>query len=276
MKNNIEIKENSFKYSIIFTILSLGTMWIFSGYLMMNPQYLDKFDIAMFFPATIAIIMNIVIYKSGKKVIEPLIRRISIKSLLFGFLYPVGVIGGISLITYFLGITTLDQEKVPFLLHILSPKILFMIYILNFGRILGEEYGWRGFLLEHFSIALGKLKATLLVGLIWGLWHAPLVYILAITYKVEHPILLTLLQLSAVFIFSFPFSYAYFMGRNILPPMILHLTWNLFNPIILGNLYANQTGIMKGNITLINGEALGGILVGSLFAIWLFKTKKFK
>ncbi len=39
---------------------------------------------------------------------------------------------------------------------------------------LGEELGGRGYLLPRL-LPLGKTKAYLLLGVIWGLWHAPLV-----------------------------------------------------------------------------------------------------
>ncbi len=39
---------------------------------------------------------------------------------------------------------------------------------------LGEELGWRGFLLPNL-MPLGQRKAILVSGLIWGLWHAPAV-----------------------------------------------------------------------------------------------------
>lgn len=47
-----------------------------------------------------------------------------------------------------------------------------------FNSIFGfaEELGWRGYLLPKL-MPLGKLKAYLLVGLIWGAWHWPLVLV---------------------------------------------------------------------------------------------------
>ncbi len=44
----------------------------------------------------------------------------------------------------------------------------------NLIPALGEELGWRGWLLPKL-MPLGTLPALLVTGLIWGLWHAPLV-----------------------------------------------------------------------------------------------------
>ncbi len=40
----------------------------------------------------------------------------------------------------------------------------------------GEEFGWRGYLLPKL-MPLGRLKAYIVVGVIWGLWHAPLIVV---------------------------------------------------------------------------------------------------
>jgi uncharacterized protein len=42
------------------------------------------------------------------------------------------------------------------------------------GRALGEELGWRGFLVPEACQAFGFLPGALIVGLIWALWHFPL------------------------------------------------------------------------------------------------------
>lgn len=38
----------------------------------------------------------------------------------------------------------------------------------------GEEFGWRGFLLQHL-VPLGRRRAVVLTGVIWGIWHWPII-----------------------------------------------------------------------------------------------------
>jgi len=49
---------------------------------------------------------------------------------------------------------------------------LFIAPFINLLFTMGEELGWRGFLLQKL-MPLGQPKAILLTGLIWGIWHAP-------------------------------------------------------------------------------------------------------
>lgn len=58
---------------------------------------------------------------------------------------------------------------------VVAAQIAFAILLAPFINVLfalGEELGWRGFLLPHL-MPLGQWKAILISGVIWGLWHAP-------------------------------------------------------------------------------------------------------
>jgi membrane protease YdiL (CAAX protease family) len=57
--------------------------------------------------------------------------------------------------------------------------------ILNVPVIFGEEWGWRGYLLPRL-LPLGQWRAFLIGGVIWGLWHAPLI-LLGYNYA-QHPV----------------------------------------------------------------------------------------
>ena len=47
--------------------------------------------------------------------------------------------------------------------------------IINVIPTLGEELGWRGYLLYGLKDSCGTMKAVLFTGIIWGIWHAPMI-----------------------------------------------------------------------------------------------------
>jgi membrane protease YdiL (CAAX protease family) len=51
---------------------------------------------------------------------------------------------------------------------------VFMGAIFNAPVAFGEEWGWRGWLLPRLQV-LGRWQGLLLHGVIWGLWHAPVI-----------------------------------------------------------------------------------------------------
>ena len=50
-----------------------------------------------------------------------------------------------------------------------------MALVTNLFTALGEEIGWRGFLAPAFYRARSFAWAGLATGIIWGLWHVPLI-----------------------------------------------------------------------------------------------------
>jgi hypothetical protein len=59
-----------------------------------------------------------------------------------------------------------------------GPVMVVPVFVLIYlGNALPEEYGWRGFALDPLQERFSALGASLVLGLIWGLWHLPLVFI---------------------------------------------------------------------------------------------------
>lgn len=57
------------------------------------------------------------------------------------------------------------------------PLLVEAVRILFFGGGLGEEIGWRGFALPRLLDGNNPFKASILLGLIWGIWHAPIYFV---------------------------------------------------------------------------------------------------
>jgi membrane protease YdiL (CAAX protease family) len=62
-----------------------------------------------------------------------------------------------------------------------SPLVLLTVFLpalaLHAVVALGEEAGWRGFALPRLQDALGPVRATLVLGLLHGLWHLPVFFV---------------------------------------------------------------------------------------------------
>jgi membrane protease YdiL (CAAX protease family) len=71
-----------------------------------------------------------------------------------------------------------------------KPLFLVIIFALSIvgtplgslAILFGEEYGWRGFLQDELE-PLGRRRAALLIGLIWGIWHIPIILSGVHTYQ---------------------------------------------------------------------------------------------
>lgn len=138
----------------------------------------------------------------------------------------------------------------------------------------GEEYGWRGYLLPKLTDTYGKTKATVIVGVVWGLFHIPAVFMLARAGGIGNPLLLCVVQAFSAFIFSFPSSYCYYSSSSLLPVLFLHSVWNTVNPFMLGDIYTNTSGLMGGDIIQINGEGILGCIVGTIMIFCFIKRFK--
>lgn len=110
--------------------------------------------------------------------------------------------------------------------------ILLGVSILMILPTAGEEIGWRGFALPRLQERQGPLVASVLVGVLWGIWHIPAA--LDPTYVLNRmPLPLS----AAVFIVSttgFAFLYTWlwnYAGQSLLLMCLFHSFYNTLNGV---------------------------------------------
>jgi len=87
----------------------------------------------------------------------------------------------------------------------------------------GEEIGWRGFLFREL-LPMGFWKSSFLIGLIWGIWHMPII-ILGHNYP-QHPYAGALMMIVWCVLLAPVFGYIRIKSRSVIAASILHGTLN--------------------------------------------------
>ena len=70
-----------------------------------------------------------------------------------------------------------EAQALPmnFLLMIQAAQAFLLAGIVNIIPSLGEEWGWRGYMMPRLLKTMRPLPALVTGGVIWGLWHAPII-----------------------------------------------------------------------------------------------------
>jgi|SRR5690625_1596041 len=154
-------------------------------------------------------------------------------------------------------------QKLPFHpLWLLAGQSLLGGITINAIFAFGEEIGWRGFLLREFQ-ALGFWKASLLIGLIWGLWHAPLTIFAGHNYP-STPIFGVLMMTLFSMFMSPIFSFITIKSRSVFPAAFFH-------GVINGSASLGIMIVAGGNPELLNGlNGLAGFIVLSAVNVIIF------
>ena len=97
---------------------------------------------------------------------------------------------------------------------------------------LGEEIGWRGAALPGLQSRSSALKSSVILGLLWALWHIPFWLLLDTFDQFGVPYLLLnfLFVLPLTFYITWLFNHS---QQSILLAVMLHVTFNIVNTVLL-------------------------------------------
>lgn len=104
--------------------------------------------------------------------------------------------------------------------------ILLVSFAHNFllGGSLGEEIGWRGFLLPQLLKRNNPLVASLILGIIWAFWHLPIDLSAGNSLEVFNAIIFRIIVALSL---SILFTWFYLHKGNLLVAMFLHTSINM-------------------------------------------------
>lgn len=161
-------------------------------------------------------------------------------------------------------LTVMDQTPdltVQQIVGLQFVSALLIAPVINTVFALGEEMGWRGFLLPRL-LPLGQTKAMLLTGVIWGVWHAPAVA-QGFNYP-QHPWLGTLMMVGFTTAFGIFLGWLYFKTRSPWAPAFAHGTLNAVAGLPLLFMTSLNT-LWGGTITSLTGLVAVVLLVAALY-----------
>jgi len=138
----------------------------------------------------------------------------------------------------------------------------------NWVFFFGEEFGWRVYLQELLIPLVGRQEGIILLGFIWGLWHAP---VIAAGYNYPgHPIAGIICMVLFCISIGIFFSYAVIKTGSVWIAALLHLITNTVLPAAMFYLFA------PGDVLLSFGMGIYGIMFLGILAALIFKYGKWQ
>jgi membrane protease YdiL (CAAX protease family) len=179
------------------------------------------------------------------------LHRLGLKAWWIAFLAPllVGVVA-----TAIVWATPLARFVIPddAVSQILSFFIGIVLATLTFS--LGEELGWRGYLLPQL-LSVGWTRAFVLVGLIWAAWHMPLIFLTPLYHSAGNRLIVLPLFVATIVAASFFFGYLRVWTGSVWPASIAHSSHNVAwstlaaftvtsNPVVVNEYLVGDNGIL--------------------------------
>lgn len=120
-------------------------------------------------------------------------------------------------------------------LAVMIPLAVLINPIMGLLQCLGEEFAWRGYLLPKLTRKFSYRTAVIIDGVIWGLWHAPIIA-MGFNYGSEHPVWGILAMTLHCVILGIIEAFLFSKTGSVWCPVVFHAALNAmdkFSPSVL-------------------------------------------
>lgn len=218
-------------------------------------------------PTIAAIIIQMIIDRKGTH--QLLKKIISVKATisLYAFIIIIPVL--FYCISYFTSLTYYNESINTQWLQATKNIMLWFLLALPFGPM-GEELGWRGFMLPQLLKSHSVIKSTVLVGLAWGIWHMASFTFpgAAIPSFMEVNVWTIGFYFMNTIALSMIFTYVYLKGNgSVFHAILLHAFFNAS-----ANVAADLIGETQNTSALVLSYVVNIILAGIVGYLLIRKT----
>jgi membrane protease YdiL (CAAX protease family) len=283
--------------ALVFVILTFACSWLVAGgYYALGgrlnqPLAIVVMLVYMFMPMTAAIIVQKVIYKQPLR--GPLgisfrpnrwflvawllpaiaaLATIVVSVLLPGVEYSADMAGFFEKYASALTPEQLAAMKAQMAALPIHPVWLGVVQgliagiTINAVAAFGEELGWRGLLQRELS-HLGFWKSSALIGLIWGIWHAPII-IQGYNYP-QHPVAGVAMMTVFTLLFAPILGYLRLKSKSVIAAAIAHGTLN-------GTAGVPLMVLIGGNDLTVGITGLAGFVVLAAINLAIFVFQRLR
>ncbi|MBI9050873.1 MAG: CPBP family intramembrane metalloprotease [Anaerolineaceae bacterium] len=155
----------------------------------------------------------------------------------------------------------------PLFMTIVTVQTILLGPFLGLMVSFGEEYGWRGYL-QPALIGLGRVRGVTLVGVIWGIWHWPVIW-MGYNYP-GHPFLGSLLMVIFCLGLAFLLGYAVLKAKGLWIAAFLHALVNQSFSYFMGVIY------IPDDPTYSFGIGIPGLIVFALVVVLILRDPIWK
>ena len=268
--NNVDTKYSNKALITFFIIVIILSLAAEAFIILDGPGWL--YLVLMWIPAFSAIVASVISRKDNKNELSLKgflsglgIRKCRIRYILLAVVIPLIYL----LIPYMIYWKTHSDNfgYTGVALHLILKDCLPMMIIGIFPNVIsamGEEIGWRGFLLPAVSERMGLNKALVATGLFWACWHLPLLafgdYMAGAPVWYKLPAFVLCILPVGIIIGGLTY-----MSKSVWPAAFLHAAHNNYDQAVFGLItrgddmmyYVSETGFL----TIICAWAIAIVMI---------------